>query len=76
MRWEWEVDIPELNTCIFMIPGRKSEYVDGVWPGEKNKEDQVVVLNRVARSVIEEQRGKHGTYVFPYKGHRIGKIQA
>ena len=74
LRWDWEVDIPELNTNIFVIPGRKHEYADGIWPGEKNKEDQVVVLNRIARSVIEEQRGKHDTYVFPYKAHRIGKI--
>lgn len=33
--------------------------------GVKNKEDRVVVMNRVARSVIDAQRGKHKTFVFP-----------
>jgi integrase len=47
------------------------QYADGLWPGEKNKEDQVVVLNRVARSVIEGQRGLHPDYVFAYRDKRI-----
>jgi len=74
LRWEWEVEIPELNTSIFLIPGRKAEFSDGVWPGEKNKEDQVVVLNQIARSIIDKQRGKHSEYVFSYDGHRVKKI--
>lgn len=74
LRWDWEVKVPELGTSIFITPGKPIKYSDGIWPGEKNKEDQIVVLNQVARSVIEEQRGLHSTYVFPYKGGRIGKI--
>ena len=74
IRWDWEVEIPELNSSIFITPGRKKEYADGVWTGEKNKEDQIVVLNRVAISVINAQRGKHDDYVFPYKGRRITRI--
>jgi integrase len=74
LRWDWEVKIPELKTSIFLIPGRKMSYSDGIWPGEKNKEDQIVVLNPIASSIIEGQRDKHSEYVFPFKGHRIGKI--
>ena len=74
LRWEWEVQIPELNTSVFLIPGRKTEYSDGIWPGEKNKEDQVVVLNKISRSIVDGQRRKHAEYVFPYEDRRIGKI--
>jgi integrase len=71
LRWDWEFEIPELNTSIFITPGKPVQYADGLWPGEKNKEDQVVVLNRVARSVIEGQRGLHPDYVFAYRDKRI-----
>jgi len=74
LRWDWEIKIPELNTSIFITPGRKIRYEDGIWRGEKNKEDQIVVLNKIARSVIEEQRRKHPVYVFPYRDKRIGNI--
>ncbi|MCK9608933.1 MAG: site-specific integrase [Methylomonas sp.] len=74
LRWEWEVKVPELETSVFVIPGRKAVYDDGVWPGEKNKEDQIVVLNRIAREVIEKQRGKHSVYVFAYEDHRIYRM--
>jgi len=30
----------------------------------KNMEDRLIVLNRIARSVIEEARGMHPEYVF------------
>ena len=30
--------------------------------------DRLLVLNRIARSVIEKQRGKDSEWVFPYKG--------
>jgi integrase len=71
LRWDWEFELPELNTSVFITPGKAVEYLDGIWPGEKNKEDQVVVLNRVAKSVIDGQRGLHSDYVFPYRGKRI-----
>jgi hypothetical protein len=34
----------------------------------------VVVLNRVARSVVDEVRGEHPDFVFTYRGHRVTKI--
>ncbi len=34
----------------------------------------MVVLNKVARSIIDNQRGKHSEYVFAYDSHRVKKI--
>jgi integrase len=64
LRWDWEVQVPELNTRLFIIPG---ELV-------KNREERLVVLNRVATSVIQEVRGMHPDYVFTYKGHPVQSI--
>lgn len=61
LRWEWEEFLPELGTSIFIIPAH----------AVKNRMQRVVVLNSVARSVIEQVRGRHPEYVFTYKDHRI-----
>ena len=37
----------------------------------KNGEERLLVLNRVARSVIGKVRGEHPEYVFTYRGHPI-----
>jgi integrase len=74
LRWDWEVKVPELGASVFITPGKPMVYPDGKWPGEKNKEDQIVVLNRVARSVIDGQMGKHPVYVFPYEGRRLSTM--
>lgn len=34
----------------------------------------LVVLNRVARSIVESARGEHGTYVFTYCGRRLKRM--
>ena len=39
LRWAWEVAVPELDTCVFLIPGYKV----------KNGDERLVVLNRVAQ---------------------------
>jgi integrase len=56
LKWDYEVKVPELDTSVFIIPGDKV----------KNAQDRLVVLNRVARSVVEAQRGVHPEYVFVY----------
>jgi len=62
LRWEWEVQVPiaEIGS-VFIIPGERV----------KNGEERLVVLNRIARAVIERQRGKHPEYVFVYKGRPV-----
>jgi integrase len=68
----WEVAIPELGTSVFLIPanfgGRRPA------SGVKNGEDRPVVLNAVARSVIEGQRGLHPTWVFAYSGRALARM--
>ena len=61
LKWEWEVKVPEFDTSVFIIPGQQV----------KNGEERMVVLNRVARSVIEEARGEHAEYVFTYRGKPV-----
>jgi hypothetical protein len=44
----------ELETSVFVIPGECL----------KNGKERLVVLNRVAKSVIESMRGRHPIHVF------------
>lgn len=64
LRWDWEVAVPELSRSVFLIPGAMV----------KNREERLVVLNRVAHSVIESVRGVHPLHVFTYRGHAINSI--
>jgi len=61
LRWEWEVPVPELQTSVFIVPAY----------AVKNREERLIVLNSVARSVIDQVRGEHPDYVFTYRGHRV-----
>ena len=52
LQWDWEVKVPELGTSVFIVPGLRV----------KNGEDRLVVLNRIARRVVDARRGKmHST---------------
>lgn len=64
LRWEWEIPVPELKTSVFLIPG------DHV----KNGEPRLVVLNRVAQSVIKSVRGIHQEFVFTYHGKPVARM--
>lgn len=72
LEWNWEIKVPELNTSVFLIPanfGGRSKN-----SGVKNGDDRVVILNDVAKSIIEAQRNKHKKWVFPVNGvamHRM-----
>ncbi|WP_081284751.1 tyrosine-type recombinase/integrase [Chromobacterium subtsugae] len=64
LRWEWEIFIPELKTSVFLIPasfGGRTEK-----SGVKNGTDRLVVLNTVAKGIIDSMRGAHPIYVFPF----------
>lgn len=64
LRWDWEIAVPELETSVFLIPadfgGRHAR------SGVKNGDERLVVLNSVARSIIEKQRGVNKDWGFPY----------
>ena len=64
LRWEWEIKVPEIGASVFLIPagfGGRHEKA-----GVKNGDERLVVLNSVAMSVIDGQRGLHPVWVFPY----------
>jgi integrase len=61
LQWEWEVEVSELDTSVFIIPRQCV----------KNGDERLVVLNEVARSVIESRRSVDATYVFTFKSKPI-----
>jgi len=63
LRWDMEIDLPELDTSAFIL-------VD-----TKNREERLVVLNSIARKAIERCRGKHRTWVFTYRGKRLKGVE-
>lgn len=73
LQWDWEVRIPELNTSVFILPhhilvnGKRIRLI-------KNGKDRLVVLNDVAKEVVESVRGEHDKYVFTYKGQRVTRM--
>jgi len=65
LRWDWEVSVPEIDDSVFIIP-------DSV---AKNGQERIVVLNWIARKVVESERGKHRRVVFSYRGERITRVR-
>lgn len=64
LRWMWEVPVPELGTSVFVVA---RAFV-------KNGLDRYVVLNRIAKSVIDGCRGEHPEFVFTRRGKPITRI--
>jgi integrase len=64
LRWEWEVQVPQLGTTVFIIPGTRA----------KNGDERLVVLNAVARAVVQSRREKHATHVFTYNGVPVKRM--
>jgi hypothetical protein len=56
----YKVKVPALGTSVFIIPGRQV----------KNGYDRLIVLNRIASSVVNEQWGKHPTHILPFMANR------
>jgi integrase len=61
LEWAWEQRVPELDTptckrSVFLLPGSVT----------KNGRPRLAILNDVAQSIVEGQRGEHDTYVFTF----------
>ncbi|WP_447778363.1 tyrosine-type recombinase/integrase [Pseudomonas chlororaphis] len=72
LRWDWEIAVPELGTSVFLIPadfGGRHER-----SGVKNGDERLVVLNNVAKSIINQQRGLSKEWVFPYNGTAMHRM--
>ena len=57
--------MPELKTSVFLIGGDRV----------KNEEHRLVVLNRVAPSVLDSARGEHPEWVFVISQTAQGKAR-
>ncbi len=68
LRWEWEVKLPTLNCSVFIIPGVNAELK------VKNREDRLIVLNDIAKKVIDDVRGQHSEYVFTFNGKPVTRM--
>ena len=66
LRWEWEVEIPELETSVFILPASIT----------KTSTEWVVVLSSIASRVIASRRGIHKDYVFTYRKKPVGKLRS
>ena len=64
LRWDWEHNFPELEVSVFVVPAAIV----------KNNQDRLIVLNDVARKVIDSRRGAHDTYVFTYRGQPVTRM--
>lgn len=65
LRWSWE--IPTLSMpvgSVFLIPATRV----------KNGEERLVILNKIARAVVEGQRGKHPQWVFAYQNRPLSRM--
>ena len=65
LKWDYEVKVPELDTSVFIIPGERV----------KNGEERLVVLNGIAKSVVESVRGLHPANVFVRAHKKVGESQ-
>ena len=65
LKWDYEVKVPELDTSVFIIPGERV----------KNGEERLVVLNGIAKSVVESVRGLHPVNVFVRAHKKVGESQ-
>lgn len=69
--WEWRTTIKDLRGRVFIIPG-DVELTDR--SSVKSRRDRVVVLNDVAKSVVDSVRGEHPTHVFVYRGQPMARM--
>ena len=63
LRWSWEVQLLELNTSVFVLPADIT----------KNEQERVLVVNRIARSVLESVR-QDRNHVFTYEGRAVDRM--
>ncbi|MDE4538026.1 tyrosine-type recombinase/integrase [Pseudomonas sp. ITEM 17296] len=72
LRWDWEIFVPELDASVFLIPAEFGGRHEN--SGVKNREERLAVLNNVAKSIIDGQRGISREWVFPYNGTAMHRM--
>ena len=61
-----EVTVPEVSRGVFVIPPEAF----------KTNRAHVVILNDIARSIVQAQRGKHPFWAFPHRDKRIYQMNS
>lgn len=61
LRWAWERQVPELERSVFVIPPEHF----------KSDRHHVLIVNDVARRIVEECRGMHDEFVFVWRRERV-----
>ena len=64
LEWAWEVPVREIGRSVFVIPPEAF----------KSRRAHVAIMNDVAWSIVEEQRGKHPIWVFTYRGNPLSTM--
>lgn len=67
LQWAWEIPIPELNTGVFQLPGWYHDDQSKLIKFTKTGEPRLVILNDIARAIVERQRGRNEQYVFAHR---------
>ncbi len=68
LRWEWETHFPGLGAVAFWVPASVTKNTS------RNKEGRYLILNSVARAVVDSQRGLHPDRVFLYRGQPVNSM--
>lgn len=63
LRWDKEFVVGGIDAAVFIVTDGEA----------KNGQERIIVLNSVARSIIEQRRGQHDDYVFGLDG-RLSRI--
>jgi integrase len=63
LRWEWEHEVVGYDVSVFIIPGGMV----------KNTEDRLVILNQVAKRIVDKRRNNQSDWVFPSR--KTGKAR-
>jgi integrase len=64
LKWCWEVAVPQLHTSVFIIPATHV----------KNRHDRLVVLNDIAKRIVESRRELHPIFVFTYRNKALTRM--
>jgi len=72
LSWDWEIEVPELKTTVFLIPSNFGGRTQ--CSGVKNGEDRLVILNDVARSIVETRRNAHPRRVFTFGDEPVSSM--
>jgi len=59
--WQLEIPVPQLDTSVFFLPKELT----------KSKRDRYIILNKVAKEVIDRRRGIHPDFVFSFQGRGL-----